>query len=86
MIHKVVMASFTAAWEMLIDLPLPASLKNVGKDFEDDVFSPLIQMSFPVVGVVAGLLIFFFGGVLSMLSMKISGAVIFAIALTQLTA
>jgi len=85
MIHKVVMASFTAAWEMLIDLPLPASLKNAGKDFEDDVFSPLIQMSFPVVGVVAGLLIFFFGGVLSMLSMKISGAVIFAIALTLLT-
>ncbi len=85
MIHKVVMASFAAAWEMLIDLPVPASVKNAGKDFEDDVFSPLIQMSFPVVGVVAGLIIFFFGGILSMLSMKISGAVIFAITLTLLT-
>lgn len=85
MIHKVAMASFAAAWEMLIDLPVPASVKNAGKDFEDDAFSPLIQMSFPIVGLVAGLVVFFFGGILSMLSMKISGAVIFAITLTLLT-
>ncbi|MHB9138020.1 MAG: adenosylcobinamide-GDP ribazoletransferase [Victivallaceae bacterium] len=85
MVHKVLTASFAAAWEMLIDFPVPVSIKNAGKDFEENVFSPLIQMCFPVVGVVAGLILFIFGGILSLLSMKISGAVIFAITLTFLT-
>jgi cobalamin synthase len=85
MIQKILVTSFAAAWEMLIDFPLPLSIKNAGKDFEENVFSPLIQMCFPIVGVAAGLILFFFGGILSMLSMKISGAIIFAVTLTLLT-
>jgi cobalamin synthase len=85
MVHKVLTASFSTAWEMLVDFPIPRSIKSAGKDFEENAFSPLIQMCFPVVGVVLGMILFIFGGILSMLSMKISGAVIFSITLTFLT-
>lgn len=87
MVVKVFAASLVTAWEMLLDFPLPRSLKMKAGEihYDDELFAPLTQLFFPVAGLICGFMVLIAGGILSMLLPKVAGALIFSILLLILT-
>jgi cobalamin synthase len=86
MLLKGITSSFANAWDMLIDFPLPKSLKaKLQSEDEEDIYAPITQMLFPVIGVISGLIICLLAMFLSWIPIKISGAIIFAITLALLS-
>ncbi|MDD2404505.1 MAG: hypothetical protein PHV75_09200 [Victivallaceae bacterium] len=69
------MKYFCTAWELLIDLPLPKILKKSGTD---DDYGIEVQYSFPLVGLLLGIMVLIVGFLLSFLN-SFAAALIFAV-------
>ena len=54
------LAALAAAWNLLIDIPLPKSLRVRADDMDEDG-PELTALAFPVVGLLSGLVLFIVG-------------------------
>ena len=72
---KVWLRSFAAAWELLLDFPLPSFGKRRRASAPPPPFAVLCF--FPVIGALAGVLAAFLGGFVAGVSNRIAGALLF---------
>ena len=72
------LAALAAAWNLLIDIPLPKSLR-VRADDMDEGGPELTALAFPVVGLLSGLVLFIVGWLLSELFQHSVGAALFGV-------
>lgn len=70
------LAALAAAWNLLIDIPLPKSLRVRADDMDEDS-SELTALAFPVVGLILGFILFVAGWLLSGLFQLSVGAALF---------
>ena len=70
------LAALAAAWNLLIDIPLPESLRVRADDMDEDS-SELTARAFPVVGLILGFILFVAGWLLSGLFQLSVGAALF---------
>ncbi len=72
------LAALAAAWNLLIDIPLPKSLRVRADDMDEDG-PELTALAFPVVGLLSGLVLFIVGWLLSELFQRSVGAALFGV-------
>lgn len=72
------LAALAAAWNLLIDIPLPESLRVRADDMDEDS-SELTALAFPVVGLILGFILFVAGWLLSGLFQLSVGAALFGV-------
>lgn len=73
---------FFQAWEILVNLPIPESVKSKlidDEDLEEDIDQPTILLACPIVGAIIGLCIYLSGILLVNALGKLAGALLFGL-------
>ncbi len=86
MLLRNIVANFQAAWDMLIDFPLPQMIRQKITGKSGAGYSGIAkQIMFPILGVIAAFLLWLSAALLSLLLPQVPAAILFAAVATVLT-
>ena len=85
MLTAKMLTALTAAWNMLLDWPLPTPSFNSSARENSDDDSEITLLVFPVVGLICGFILLFFGKMFTLILGDWAGGVLFAFAAVAVT-